>query len=228
VSPPSQRGSRDAYHHGDLRQALVDAALEVIDEEDVAAVSLRALARKVGVTYAAPYHHFTDKNALLAAVAQEGFAKLHAVLDEAVAAAAAGGAPPREQFRALGHAHVAFALSHRSHYRVMFGRELKDKECYPDLHGTADSCFGKLMAVSAIACGGAANPAEVMSLAVTAWSAAHGLAMLWIDGPLEQKLEGTSIDGLVDGLIDRLFAGDRSGGWGTGTGTGTGSASRSR
>jgi hypothetical protein len=67
-----------------------------------------------------------------------------------------------------------------------------------------------------------------MSLAVTAWSAAHGLAMLWIDGPLEQKLEGTSIDGLVDGLIDRLFAGDRSGGWGTGTGTGTGTGSASR
>lgn len=203
VTERSRGKKASAYHHGDLRQALIDAALAMIEERDVASVSLRAVARRVGVTYAAPYHHFEDKRALLAAVAEEGFRELGALMQRAVAETE--GRSRRDQFHQLGLSYVQFALSHPAHFRVMCGPDLKEKEAYPELHAAAQACFDRLMETTARALDDPSDATAVMSLAVTAWSAVHGLAMLWIDGPLAEKFEGVPIERLVESITATLF-----------------------
>src|SRR5688500_3897951 len=103
-----------SYHHGDLRNALLEAALALIAQGRVGELSLREVARRAGVTYAAPYHHFADKSALLAAVATQGFEKLVEKFDRVAARRLA----PEAELVAMAQAYVAFALAHPSHYRV--------------------------------------------------------------------------------------------------------------
>src|SRR5437879_2813384 len=102
-------GKKRPYHHGNLRQALVDAALELIEERGVSALTLREVARRVGVTHAAPQRHFADRAALVAAVAEEGFRGLGAH----VAVVRASARTPAQRLRALGVAYVEYALAHR-------------------------------------------------------------------------------------------------------------------
>jgi AcrR family transcriptional regulator len=110
--------SKDArpYHHGDLPRALLDAAIQAILEVGPAAVSLRDLARRTGVSHAAPTHHFGDKAGLLTAVAADGFGRLAATLRETYEATGS--------FLEVGVAYVGFAVTHRAHFEVMFRPEL--------------------------------------------------------------------------------------------------------
>jgi AcrR family transcriptional regulator len=126
---------RGRYHHGDLRRALLDAALEVLSAEGAAALTLREVARRAGVTHAAPYRHFTDKQALLATVAEEGFRMLAA---EMTRGAAPHASDPRRALEAIGAAYVRFATSQRAHFQVMFGKDIDwtREEC--GLEETAD------------------------------------------------------------------------------------------
>ena len=114
----TQPGSNDArpYHHGDLPRALLDAAVQAIAEVGPAAVSLRDLARRTGVSHAAPAHHFGDKAGLLTAVATDGFRRLAATLRETYQATGS--------FLEVGVAYVRFAVTHRAHFEVMFRPEL--------------------------------------------------------------------------------------------------------
>src|SRR5512133_2304967 len=110
------------YHHGELRRALLDASLAVIERDGVSALSLRELARRLGVSHAAPAHHFPDKAALLVEIAREGYERFGAAL-----AAAADAAPDDDaRLAAIGRAYVDFALAHPATFRVMFGRELAE------------------------------------------------------------------------------------------------------
>src|SRR5579859_3307211 len=104
------------YHHGDLRRALLDSADAILEREGPNALSLRAVAREAGVSPAAPYHHFKDKDELLSAIAHEGFARLK----QALSAAAEAGDDPRRKMNDLGVAYVKFAQSHPALYRVMY------------------------------------------------------------------------------------------------------------
>src|SRR5690606_17147113 len=101
------------YHHGNLPAALVDAALEVLESEGIEALTLRELARRVGVTHAAPYRHFKDKAALLAALAAEGFARLSRAVEARRGEGIAGAA----------EAYLRFAADHPAHFRLMFAPE---------------------------------------------------------------------------------------------------------
>src|SRR5256712_12176672 len=112
------------YHHGDLPRALLDAALHIVETQGTAALTLRAAARSAGVSQAAPYRHFANKEAILAAVAEDGFRSLMAAMREASAASGAG---PLERLRAVGLGYATFATRHPSHFRVMFGREMADR-----------------------------------------------------------------------------------------------------
>ncbi|HEV7962299.1 MAG TPA: helix-turn-helix domain-containing protein, partial [Actinoplanes sp.] len=107
---------KQTYHHGDLRRALLDAAAEVIEEQGPAALSLRDLARRAGVSHAAPTHHFGDKAGLLTALATEGYGLLVAELAEEWAAT--------HSFLEQGVAYVRFAIRHRAHFEVMFRPDL--------------------------------------------------------------------------------------------------------
>ena len=172
--------SRIGYHHGDLRRALIEAALSLVAERRGADLSIREVARRAGVTYAAPYHHFADKSALLAAVACEGFQGLVSRLERA----AARKESLESELQALAEAYIAFAMEQPSHYRVMFLPEVKASVDSEALHVLGERAFELLLERVARARPAAATSAHEV-VAVTAWAALHGLALLVIDGTLQ-------------------------------------------
>jgi AcrR family transcriptional regulator len=174
---------KQSYHHGDLRHALLQAALSLVAERSVAELSLREVARRAGVTYAAPYHHFADKAALLAAVACEGFEGLSADLEKA----AARRTSLRTELLAMAEAYVAFAIANPSHYRVMFLPETKVSSESEALRVAGDRAFGLLLERVARA-RPEAPPRERLVLATTVWAALHGLSLLAMDGVLQHRL----------------------------------------
>lgn len=198
-------GERNRYHHGELREALVAAALRLVDEGDEGALSLREVARRVGVTYAAPYHHFADKQALVAAVAAEGFRTLGADMSRAEE----GIADPFERLAAQGRAYIGFAIRRPALYRLMFQREQTDPEAYPELHAAADACFEALLGSVRRALGPDADEQRVIGVAIPAWAAVHGLASLWNEGPLRHKLPELDPDFLAHAVTATLNQGLR-------------------
>lgn len=161
------------YHHGDLRRALLAEAVRAIGEAGPAAVSLRALARRAGVSHAAPAHHFGDKAGLLAAVAAEGYRLLAADLARAWAEAGS--------FLDVGVAYVRFALERRSYFAVMFRPELYDP-ADPEVAAARGAARALLYGPP----GAVAGPpdAAAREIGLAAWSLAHGFATLWLDGNL--------------------------------------------
>jgi AcrR family transcriptional regulator len=170
------------YHHGDLRRALIDAALSLVADGSVADLSLREVARRAGVTYAAPYHHFADKSALLAAVAGQGFEQLVAELERA----AVRRTTLESELLAMAEAYVAFAMTHPAHYRVMFLPDVKESPDADELRAVADRSFGMLQQRVARGRAGESERAHQV-LATTVWAALHGLSLLAIDGILQNK-----------------------------------------
>ncbi len=176
-----------SYHHGDLPRALLDAALHLVETEGPAALTLRAVAREAGVSQAAPYRHFANKEAILAAVAEEGFRSLMAAMRQAVDAC---GPVPLAQLRAVGVGYVTFATSHRSHFRVMFGRGAVDRSRFPALGQVAADTLA--MVIDAIAecqrAGLVRDDEPARDLALMAWSCVHGLSALLVEGAVDRPV----------------------------------------
>lgn len=172
-----------AYHHGDLRRALLKGALELLAEGGPAHLTLRAAARRAGVSVAAPYRHFADKREMLAAVAEEGFLSLQRACEQALAGA---GKDPVERFWHHGVAYVRFAVENPAHYRVMFGPEIPDKRAYAALYAAARAAYDGLHdTLRYCAAAGLFREDEIELRAVRAWAQVHGLASLYIDGQLD-------------------------------------------
>ena len=173
---PRRRGT---YHHGDLREALLDAAERSLDRQGVPGLSLRAIARDAGVTHSAAYHHFADRASLLRAVAGRGFDRLRDALDAATA-----GAEAPLAFLEMGVAYVRFAARHPGLFRLMFGAEVARGRARDDVLRVASE------AAFAVLVGGArridpdATEASVRRRAVAAWSLVHGLSGLLLDDQL--------------------------------------------
>ena len=167
------------YHHGNLRRALMDEALKVIEEEGPSAVSLRDLARRIGVSHAAPAHHFADKTALFTAIATEG----QNLLTERMEAASEADVdvPGHGRFLAVGLAYVRFALEKPAHILVMFQPSLYDNED-SEFKDAGLRCFNTLFAAAA-EFKPDADPAQV---SLAGWSLMHGLTALWQGGNLRQ------------------------------------------
>jgi AcrR family transcriptional regulator len=194
-------GPERRYHHGDLWRALVDAALALIAEGGLGTFSLREVARRAGVTPAAPYHHFKDKTALLAAVAEEGFVALCGRLEAALAPV-----PPadlRGRFGALARAYLEFARAHPAHYRVMFLPDIKSQKEHPSFHAAADRTL-EVLAKQVREAAPQASPREVMTRTVLIWSIGHGLASLWNDGVLDHKLDLGSDRAFLDATVEQM------------------------
>ena len=184
VRAPIRRKPRGSYHHGDLERALVEAAVRTIQDQGAAALTLRAVGARLGVSRTALYRHFEDKTALLARVALEGFRLFEAALLAALADAARQGGDPLETMAA---AYVDFALANPAHYETMFGKALDDWSRYPDLEHQANATFELLVntIVNEQQRGRfiAANPVH---LAAVVWSVNHGIAMLGIARRIER------------------------------------------
>jgi AcrR family transcriptional regulator len=183
-----------SYHHGDLRRALLAAAAEAIAESGPAALSLRDLARRAGVSHAAPAHHFGDKAGLLTALAVEGFSRLADALDAS-----------REQDSSLlesGVAYVHFATRNRAHFEVMFQPSLYDRDD-PEVVAAAQRAAAALSTgVSTLDDPPAAEDTRESELA--AWSIVHGFATLWLAGAFRDAL-GDDAGDAARPVIRRLF-----------------------
>ena len=172
------RASVKPYHHGRLREAVLEAAVAEIEALGPARLSMREIARRAGVSHAAPAHHFGDKAGIFTAIATEGYG----LLTEATIQAATGDAALLQG----GLAYIRFALTHRGHFEVMFRPELYRADD-PDLIAARDAYFdGMFRAVEAGLAD--AGRSDVLGTAIAAWSAAHGFAVLWLNGNLPAEL----------------------------------------
>ncbi len=200
-----------AYHHGDLRRALIDAALEHIEREGPKELSLRAVARRAGVSSAAPYRHFASRDALLAAVAEEGFQTL---ADGIRKAAAAFPDDPLARLRESGVAYVLFAAAHPAHYSVMWAPGLFEQTAHPSFRAAANDALSLLFeAITDCQRAGLARPDPPAELAMVAWSGVHGLASLISNGQLKALgLASKDVEALARYLSLALLSGVRTNG----------------
>lgn len=186
------------YHHGDLRNALIEAGMAALAQHDASALSLRALARELGVSANAAYRHFADKDALLSALATEGFQRFAA--EQAASALEPGGQPGHAtDALASGLRYVHFAQRHPGLFRLMFGRFLHGSQD-PALQAAAMAAFGQLLAQSRPE-GARLDPPDEATLmrALAKWSLVHGLSHLLLEGQL--GLFGTQPDALVKAVL---------------------------
>ncbi|MFI5308237.1 MAG: TetR/AcrR family transcriptional regulator [Polyangiales bacterium] len=187
------RPKKTSYHHGHLREALLTAALELLRERGPAAISLREVARRAGVSHAAPAHHFGDKAGLLTALATEGFVRF---AESQRAGAERGGDDPVVRFAWTGWAYVMFAVEHRAYFELMFRPELLRQDDPAFAHASRVAYDGLLEVVRA-ALGGDPAPDALALRATTAWALAHGLATLWLDGNLGTYAQQSDLDTLA-------------------------------
>ncbi|GGK93261.1 TetR/AcrR family transcriptional regulator [Nocardia jinanensis] len=168
--------AKTGYHHGDLRSAILSAAADQIAAEGIDAISLRALARRAGVSHAAPAHHFGDRAGLLTALAAEGFELLAAEIEATSDA------------RTAAVAYIRFALRYPGHFDVMFRRRLLRTDDTELVAARARSGA----ALRARVVGG--QDADQQAVQLAAWSLVHGFASLWREGALEDSPLASSTD----------------------------------
>ncbi|MFF0426029.1 TetR/AcrR family transcriptional regulator [Streptomyces sp. NPDC004520] len=188
--------SRSTYHHGDLRQAILAAALDVIAAEGPGALSLRDLARRAGVSHAAPAHHFKDRTGLLTAIAAQGY--------ELLATGLAGTPDLRER----GVRYVRFAREHPAHFQVMFQPELLRADD-PDLLAAKERASAELRAGVA----GLRGAPDPRTAGIAAWSLAHGFATLLLTHNVREAVGELDPEEYFRSLTGLLFpqAGEQHG-----------------
>ncbi len=202
AAPKRRRPAR--YHHGNLKPVLLDVAGEMLEADGPAKLSLRAVARRASVSQTAPYNHFSDKNALLAALAAEGFRMLSASMT--AAATRKKPADTASMIHALGRGYLDFALTNRERLNLMFGAHAPAMAAHPDLATDAQSAFAIISeAIGRFVAEGNRGPRGTMgpmTATIAAWSIVHGLAALLADGKV---VPATTEAGTADALIDQVL-----------------------
>ena len=199
----SKKPETKPYHHGDLRRELLNAARELLEESNIAALSLRQVARKVGVSHTAPYRHFPDKESLLAGIVAVSLNELTGQMAQAVKLHPGD---PAAQLREAGHRYVQLALDNPQCTQLMFGGILPCDETYPELNEASGDAFDglKMMIEQGQSCG-IFKKGEVELMALTAWSGMHGLSLLLISGDLGQivstPVEPQALTSAVTGMM---------------------------
>ncbi|CCD97741.1 TetR/AcrR family transcriptional regulator [Bradyrhizobium sp. STM 3809] len=192
------------YHHGALREALLQAAERVLERDGLAGLTLRAVAREAGVSHAAPTHHFKDLTGLVSELAAIGFTRFNAAMK------AAGESPgtPIDKAMARAHAYVAYAQANPGMYGLMFRTERLDYS-RPSLHAAAEASFAGLAgSVASRGEGQVGNEELALDQAAAiarAWSLVHGYTMLLLEGRLADILRrspaGTTAESLLDAML---------------------------
>ena len=212
---PKLKSNERPYHHGDLRRAIVKAALEILSETQGVEFSLRELARRAGVSHNAPYKHFADKRELLAAVSAAGFE----MLTKRMARANAEGGDARAQLFAMLRAYIDQGVGNPALYRLMFGGYLTGTDHGRPAIELAEAEKTKALLASVIVAGALGRPIpdtprnerKIAGAILACWSLIHGLTLLLVDGLVGPKkksdvLGKSLIQGLLDGLSAQLPA----------------------
>jgi AcrR family transcriptional regulator len=189
VSAPSEQ-------HGDVRRLVLNAAVAIIESDGAESLSMREVARRAGVSHQAPYHYFSDRSGIFAAISEEGFTGLaqafRDVHETEMPAAKAGFI-----------AYLNFAREHVGHFRVMFRNDICGVVTHELTQLAADSAFDELRLMVARITGPEIDPNKAFTFAAMLWSLSHGLATLVIDGPLPNKLPpGTNLDDQIQAVIN--------------------------
>jgi AcrR family transcriptional regulator len=195
---------KKTYHHGDLKNALIKAGVDILAKDGVSGLSLRKVASKTGVSHAAPYAHFADKQALIAAISTEGFRQLYerisSVADEYKT-------KPSRQLVEVGWAYVQFALDDRDRFKVMFSGVLEKEKEYPEFVMESQRNFQLVkMVVEANQASGVLRSGSSDLVALSAWGIIHGFIMLLLEGQISHTvLEQMSLRGLVEFQLEQIM-----------------------
>ena len=200
--------TRATYHHGDLRQAVLEAAVALLAEVGAGELSMREVARRVGVSHRALYRHYEDKRGLLAAIAEDGYRDLAAAMRASIERR--GSDAPVERLVALGEGYLRFARAERARYEVMFGPRLNEDERFPTLeHAIRDAV--RVVGAELKRAAPEASSVARRDAGIALWSAAHGLASLVLVGRVRLKdahvsrYADTIFRPLADGLVGALL-----------------------
>lgn len=195
-----------AAEPSELRARILAASIALIEEEGLARLSMREVARRAGVTHQAPYHYFADREAILGEIAAQGFRMLSAQVQHALGEL--GEKPGTVScLETMGRAYVEFAFDHPAHFRIMFRPELVDLDNCPEARAEGDNAFCMLKQVvhEAVLEGLPAVPSETALVAMI-WSVAHGLACLLLDGSLATKFPDASREAQIQEVISAFGA----------------------
>ena len=195
MSPRPTRKPQNTYHHGDLRDALVQTALQEVERGGPEAVNISALAKKLGVSQPAPYRHFADREALLVAVTAEAFRQFNVLLREEIEKPA-----KRSKLSCFAQAALAFGLRRHGVYRLMFAS--RTMACAPEdseLHNAARETFGLLLEAMEAPPIGFVRERHALQI----WAALHGVVMLAEQGLLTGQLANVSREELVEDIVDQ-------------------------
>jgi AcrR family transcriptional regulator len=176
------------YHHGDLENALIRAGIEILSKEGIDGLTLRKVAKRVGVSYAAPYAHFKDRQALIAAISTEGFKQLYNDLEAAVSAHAGD---PRQQLVEGAWAYVQFAMDNTAIFKIMFSGVLEKEKDYPSFVEISRRTFERVVEiVRACQDAGVLRSAPPELMAVSVWGQVHGVISLMLEGQISHTVLG--------------------------------------
>ncbi|MGD9213039.1 MAG: TetR/AcrR family transcriptional regulator [Desulfobacteraceae bacterium] len=195
--------SRKAYHHGNLKKALITKALDIIREEGVAGLSLRKAARRVGVSHAAPAHHFGDLVGFLEAIAEEGFQLLLQEMEGAVNQLS--DADPLTRLRTIGMSYITFALEHVDYFKVMHCARLAEKSLFQGLDSGRRKVYQQL-----VNCAADCHRCQLITAddpikaGLFVWITIHGYAVLAVNGQMDDKGFQTDDGRLAEMVINMV------------------------
>lgn len=194
---------KKTYHHGDLKNALIKAGVEILAKDGVSGLSLRKVALKAGVSHAAPYAHFADKQALIAAISTEGFRQLYERVSGVVEKYQG---QPEKQLTEAAWAYVQFAMDDRDRFKVMFSGVLEKEKDYPDFVVESQRNFQLVKSiVEANQASGRLRGGDSALVALSAWGIIHGFLMLLLEGQISHAvLEKMSLRELVEFQLEQI------------------------
>ena len=174
------------YHHGDLKNALIQAGVKILAREGVSGLSLRKVAKQAGVSHAAPYSHFADKQALIAAISTEGFKQLHVRIEEIISVNKNN---PAALLVETAWAYMQFALNEPDRFKLMFSSVLEKEKEYPDYVQYSQQNFSQIVEIVKICQAEKILRTDSPELTtVSVWSAVHGLIMLILEGQISHTV----------------------------------------
>lgn len=198
--------TKQAYHHGDLRSALLLAALEVISDIGPQGLTIREVARRAGVSHAAPYRHFEDKDEMILAIVEQGFALMQSTVQKEQSQAEDD---PVNQFAATGLGYINFALQHPAYYRVMFSGDLLSTTGHVSLqHTSAEALQDMVSQIEQCQTLGIVREGDAVMQALTIWSTIHGYVSLVNDNRIGHLVDiENAPDTIRDAVLAILFQG---------------------